>query len=442
MSRSYQYSFAKNPDWSRWFSPGPEILRYIEGVADTCGIRPHVVFGTEIVSARFEDERWRIRTESGEESSADFLVAAAGFLVRPRYPDIEGVETFSGPVFHSSRWDHSVDLADKRVAVIGTGSTGVQIVGALGGEVGHLLHFVRTPQWIAPLPNKDYSRVMRRALRRSPRLNRLAYRFAQGLVERTFGTAVVQPGWQRRLFTWVTRNHLRRVRDPELRRKLTPHDRPMCKRLVVSPHYYRVVQREDVEVLRDDIDRVEPGGVRTADGTLHEIDVLVLATGFQAHLFMRPMEVTGEGGVTIDEAWSGDHKTNYRTVAVPGFPNLFMILGPNSPLGNVSLFPAAEAQVGYIMRWIEKWRAGEVATMAPTPEATERFDELLDRETQSTIYVTGCDSYQLDPGGRPFLWPDTPAAFHELMREPVMDDFEVRSGPAVGAPESGGAARG
>lgn len=428
MSRNYQYTFDPN-DWSQWFSPGAEIREYFQAVADRQGIIPHVEFGTEIARARFDGGCWHVETKDGEQSHVDFLILATGFLTEPRYPEIEGLHDFEGPVFHSARWEHQHDLDGRRVAVIGTGSTGVQLVGALAERVSRLVHFVRTPQWIAPFPNKRYSRPVRAAMRRFPALNAVAYRGAQTILERTFGTAVVQPGWQRRFLDWVIRRNLRQVEDPELRRKLTPDYQPMCKRLVVSPYYYDAVQRDHVDVVREDIERVESTGVRTADGTLHEVDALVLATGYHAHRFMRPMELVGEGGLTLEEAWQGP-KT-YRTVTIPGFPNLFMILGPNSPFGNISLTTVAEDQVAYIMRWIEMWRAGRVSTMAPTPEAAERFDRLLDREVPTTIFATGCNTYQLDENGRPFLWPDTPQAFREILGDPAMEDFEVTPGPAV-----------
>ena len=213
------------------------------------------------------------------------------------------------------------------------------------------------------MPNLPASRPSRALMRRFPLLSRLGYRWTQAVFE-LFAVALIRPGWQRSLVSWGCRRNLRRVKDPELRRGLTPDYQPMCKRLVLSNGFYKAMQRDNVELVTDAIDHVEPEGVVTKDGRLHELDVLVLATGFDAHAYMRPLELTGQNGVTLGEAWR-DGRRAYRTVAVPGFPNFFMLLGPHSPVGNVSLITVAETQAKYVMRWIELWRQGRVATMAP-----------------------------------------------------------------------------
>lgn len=424
----YQYSFETNPDWSKTFSPGGEIWRYLDRVADRHDLRSHIEFGKEVVDARFEagagtTGRWRIRTSDGAESTADFLVSACGVLHHPRVPDIEGLDSFEGTAFHSARWDHSVDLRGKRVGVVGTGSTGVQIVGAVAEAAGRLTLFQRTAQWVLPMPNLPSSPVSRALQRRFPVLSRLGRRWTQALFE-LFAVALVRPGWQRSFVSWACRRNLRRVKDPELRRGLTPDYQPMCKRLVLSNGFYKAMQRDNVALVTDAIDHVEPRGVVTVDGTLHELDVLVLATGFDAHAYMRPLELTGPDGLTLSEAWS-DGRRAYRTVAVPGFPNFFMLLGPHSPVGNVSLITVAETQARYVMRWIDLWRKGKVATMAPTAEATARFNEELRGALPSTVWVTGCRSWYLDEHGDPELWPWSQARHRDALREPVLADFDV-----------------
>jgi len=424
----YQYSFDPNPDWSHTFSPGDEIWRYFEAATDRHALRSHIEFGKEIVDARFEDGRWRIRTGDGDEATADFLVSACGVLHHPRVPKIDGLESFEGAAFHSARWDHSVDLRGKRVAVVGTGSTGVQIVTALAESAGRLTLFQRTAQWILPVPNLPASRPSRALMRRFPLLSKLGYRWTQAVFE-LFAVALIRPGWQRSLVSWGCRRNLRRVKDPELRRGLTPDYQPMCKRLVLSNGFYKAMQRNNVELVTDAIDHVEPAGVVTKDGALHELDVLVLATGFDAHAYMRPLELTGQNGVTLGEAWR-DGRRAYRTVAVPGFPNFFMLLGPHSPVGNVSLITVAETQAKYVMRWIELWRQGRVATMAPTAEATARFNEELRGALPGTVWVTGCQSWYLDEHGTPELWPWSQARHRDTLREPVLEEFEVGPMPA------------
>ena len=395
-------------------------------MADERGIRRHIRFGADVTGARYDGGKWRLTTGDGEETF-DVLVTATGVLRVPRYPDIPGRDTFAGPAFHSSRWDHSVSLPDKRIGLIGTGSTGVQIVAALGGEVRQLKVFQRTAQWIYPFPNVRYSQLTRRVLSRWAALNGLGYRFWGWYIRQTLGRATIRPGWQRRLIQAQCRWNLRlSVRDRQLRAKLTPKDLPMCKRQVLAGHFYRSVQQPGVEVISDPIDHIESRGVVTGDGTLHELDLLVYATGFDARAYVRPLEVIGEGGLTLDEAWADGPKA-YRSVAVPGFPNLFMLMGPHSPIGNQSLVPIAEDQADYAMWWINQLRDGVVHAAAPTEAATKEYNESMKAAMPQTIWVTGCSSWYLGKDGLPELFPWTPETHRQLLRQPVLADFDVRT---------------
>jgi cation diffusion facilitator CzcD-associated flavoprotein CzcO len=425
-SRFYSYSFAPNPDWSSAYAPGPEIQAYFTGMADELGLRPLIRFGAEVVAARWEEGRWRLRTRDGAEEAADVLVSATGVLHHPRFPDIPGIESFDGAAFHSARWDHSVPLAGLRIGVVGTGSTGVQIVSELADTAGRLLVFQRTAQWILPVGNRRYSRLTRWVFRRYPALNRLAYRAYQRQLEVVLGGATTAPGWQRSLIGAACRANLRfGVRDPHLRRRLTPDYQPMCKRLVMSARFYPAMRRPGVELVTEGIERAEPRGVVTRDGRLHELDVLVLATGFDAHAYLRPIELVGEGGLTLDEAWA-ERPHGYRTVALPGFPNFFMMMGPHSPIGNHSLVAVAETQARYIAWWVEQLRDRRIASAAPTTEATARFNDDMRRALPNTVWTTGCSSWYLGPDGLPELWPWTPARHRELLREPDLADYEVK----------------
>ena len=424
-SRYYSYSFRPNPDWSHLLPPGPEIQAYFRQVADERVIRPHIRFGADVTSARYDDGQWWLTTADGEEKF-DVLITATGVLRVPRYPDIPGRETFAGPAFHSSRWNHSVSLPDKRIGLIGTGSTGVQITAELGGKVRQLTVFQRTAQWICPMPNLRYSPLTRAALRRWPKLNDMAYRFWGWYVRFMFGRAPIRPGFQRRSFQAQCRLNLRlSVRDPELRAKLTPKDQPMCKRLIFAGHFYRSVRQPGVEVVTEPIDHIEPRGVVTSDGTLHELDLLVYATGFDARAYVRPLEVIGENGLTLDEAWA-DGPRAYRSVAVPGFPNLFMLMGPHSPIGNQSLVPIAEDQADYAMWWIKEIRDGRVVNAAPTEAATKEYNDSMKAAMPQTIWVTGCNSWYLGKDGLPELFPWTPERHRELLRQPELADFDIR----------------
>lgn len=427
-SRFYSYSFAPNPGWSSYFSPGAEIQRYFVDFAERSGLLGLIRFEQEVVSARREDGRWRLRTRGGGERTADVLVCACGVLHHPRTPELPGLEDFAGAAFHSARWDHDTELRGKRVGIVGTGSTGVQIACALAPEVERLEIFQRTAQWILPVPNRRYSRLAKPLLSGMPRLNRWSYELHRRTLEIVLGRAVVQDGWQRRLVSAICRLNLRRVRDPELRRRLTPDYAPMCKRLVMSAGFYRAVQRPNVDVVADAIERIEPAGVRTRDGRLHELDVLVLATGFDAHAYMRPMAIEGEGGVSLEETWA-ERPHAYRTVAIPGFPNLFTIMGPHSPIGNQSLIAVAEAQVDYVIEWMRLLRDRGIAAAAPTAEATAEFNDALRAAMPATVFATGCQSWYLGPDGLPDLWPWTPGRHRAMLRAPELAHFDVQYAP-------------
>jgi cation diffusion facilitator CzcD-associated flavoprotein CzcO len=423
-SRFYQFTFAPKHDWTHVFSPGAEIWRYFDSVADRFGLREHIEFNTRIVSAHFANGRWQLQTDTGEQPTVDFLISASGILHHPRYPQIEGIESFDGAVFHSARWDHDVAVDGKRVAVIGTGSTGAQIVTALAGVTERLELFQRSAQWVFPLPNPSYSRLTHTLQNRVPGLSQLTYWSMRTLFE-FFARALTKPGARRRLIAQTCRVNLRTVRDPELRRKLTPDYQPMCKRLVISSGFYNAVQKPNVEVVTEAIDHIAPAGIVTRDGMLHEVDVLVLATGFDAHAYMRPLDLVGENGVTLGEAWENGPRA-YRTVALPGFPNFFMLMGPHSPVGNYSLTAIAESQVEHIMGWIDQWRRGKVSAVAPTAEATAQFNADMRASMPGTVWVTGCQSWYLGKDGLPELWPWTPDRHRAMLRNVDPDHFHVR----------------
>jgi cation diffusion facilitator CzcD-associated flavoprotein CzcO len=425
-SRFYQYTFAMKPDWSRFFSPGGEIHEYFSGVADTHGLRERIRFGTEVLGAEFVDDRWRVRTSDGGTSEVDFLISATGILHHPRYPDIAGLDTFGGAVFHSARWDHDIELAGKRVAVIGTGSTGVQIVCGLADTAGRVDMFQRSAQWIMPFPNQRYSRATKAAHRRFPWLDQLTYRSYMKIFE-FFARALVKPGWRRRLIGAMCRANLRTVRDPELRRALTPDYQPMCKRLVISSRFYRAIQQDNVHLVTEGIDHVEPRGIVTADGVLHELDVIALATGFDAHAFMRPMSLTGRDGLTLEDAWQ-DGPRAHLTVALPGFPNFFMLMGPHSPVGNYSLTTIAENQAEHILGWIRRWQSDQFDSVAPTQQATDQFNAEMRAAMPDTVWATGCDSWYLGKDGNPELWPWTPDKHRHALAEPNLAEYDLRAG--------------
>jgi cation diffusion facilitator CzcD-associated flavoprotein CzcO len=419
----YSYSFETNLDWSSRFSPGSEILTYFERVAEKYGLLPHIRFGELVADARYEageDPAWSIETGSGEQHRADVLVLATGPLHKKNYPSIEGLDTFGGAQFHSAAWDHSVPLAGKRIGVIGTGSTGVQMTAPLADVADHLTIFQRTAQWIMPVGNPRYSEEQRRRKHRFPFLAKLTRWFYQAMYELS-SVAVVRPGRLRQTIADRCRDHLATVEDEELRRKLTPDYEPACKRLVMSRDFYPALAKSNVSLETEAIERVEARGVVTRDGRLHELDVLVLATGFDAHAWGVD-HVVGEDGRSLKQAWK-DGVRSYRSIAMPGFPNLFMLAGPNSPIGNLSVIDIAETQSRYIVECVRRIERGQARALAPNPEATRAFHASLLAAMQDTVWVTGCSSWYLDDDGVPILWPWSARRFHKEMRRPNFGEW-------------------
>jgi len=392
----------------------------------------HIRFGTEIVAGEFRDGQWTVATASGETWVCDVLVCATGTLHRPKIPDIDGLESFGGQCFHSARWDHTAPLAGVRVGIIGTGSTGVQITTALSTVAANVTMFQRTPHWVVSIPKPRSPRVFQAALERVPRLAAALYAALRDMFT-SIARSTTEDGWQRKVFTAAAHRSLQRVSDPQLRAKLTPRDKPLCKRLVISGEFYHAVQRDSVDVVDTAIDHIAPRGVVTADGRLHEVDVLVLATGFDAQAFLRPIALTGPTGITLEQAWSTAPRA-HNTTMVPGLPNLFLLMGPNSPIGNSSLVPIAEAQADYAMGWLRRMRDRGLAEVEPTQKATDRFYERVAAAMTSTIWVSGCDSWYLGPDGMPMLWPWGLDKFKDALAHPDYGDFAERRVPTPSAP--------
>jgi len=424
-SHLYSYSFEPNPEWSHRFSPGGEIQAYFEGVARKHGVDRRIRFGDEVTRCEFRGGRWHLETKSGHRDEADVVIAATGVLHHPNLPDIAGLSDFEGALFHSARWDHAVALDGRRIGVVGTGSTAVQIVSALVDRVAKLSMFQRTAQWVMPQENPAYSEAERAEFRRDPEALRALYRNLSELFSQSFSNAVVDAGSpQMKLIEDACRLNLEQsVRDPELREKLRPSYRAACKRLVISPDFYQAIQRPNAELVTAGIERVETGGVRTRDGRLHELDVLVLATGFRADRFMRPTEVVGRGGRRLDDAWS-KRPVAYLSISIPGFPNLFMLNGPNGPVGNFSLIEVAELQIAYILQLALLLRSGRCREISPTEEATARFDAERVEAAKRTIWSTGCRSWYLDDRGIPASWPFTFDRFRAEMAAPKLEAYE------------------
>lgn len=424
-SRFYQYSFALSPEWSHLFSPGAEIRNYVEDVATEYGVIPHVRLETEVTETRWEDGRWKLTCADGKTDEADVVVAATGVLHQPLVPDFPGLDSFEGNAFHSSEWDDDAVLDGKRVAVIGTGSTGVQIVSALAGRSAGVRVFQRSRHWVMKLPNPRYGEGWKKVMRRIPFLSRLAYHFYRAALFDGLAQATVKPGPRRTIWQAIVRlNHRVLIRDPELRRKLTPDYPPLCKRLISSPTWFRALQDPTVEVIDCGIERIEQTGIRDREGRLHEVDVIVMATGFDAQAFMRPMNIIGPDGITLDEAWANGPRA-YETVALPGFPNLFTIQGPHGPVGNYSLLAYGETQINWIMYWLKLMRDGRVATVTPDEAITDAYYARMREAIPDTVWTTGCRSWYHGPDGQPDIWPWTARRHREMLSEHRPSDFHI-----------------
>jgi cation diffusion facilitator CzcD-associated flavoprotein CzcO len=426
-SHFYCYSFALNPEWSHRFSPGAEIQAYFEDVARRYGVDSLIQYRKEIARCEFDHGRWKIEMADGSRDEGDFVIAATGVLHHPNYPDIAGLDSFEGAMFHSARWNHHVPLSGKRVGVIGTGSSAIQIVAAVVDQVAELALFQRTPQWIMPMGNPAYGEEEKGEFRTHPEAieqlrSEISRMFTDGFANHLADVNSLQ---LQAIHDACVANLENSVRDPELREKLRPTYRAACKRLIMSENFYAAIQRPNAKLVSEGIERIEKAGVRSRDGKLHEIDVLVLATGFRVDRFMRPMEVVGRNGARLEEVWK-DGPYAYMALSIPDFPNLFMLNGPNSPVGNFSLIEVAELQFSYILRLVEHVRSGACSELSASHAAMERFDADRREAAKKTIWNSGCKSWYLDAGGLPTAWPWTFDRFREEMSKPRLSDFEMR----------------
>ena len=426
-SHAYTYSFEPNPDWSHHLPPGPEIQDYFERTTAKYDLAAHIAYDEEVVRCAFEDGRWQLETRRGTRDTADIVIAATGVLHHPSYPQINGIDSFAGASFHSARWDHSVPLDGQRIGIIGNGSTGVQIVSALASRAGKLTHFQRSAQWIMPTLNAPFSDDERAAFRADPFLLKsvqndpayleLAWGWTEAIIDAASPIMAATEA--------AARNNLETsVQDPILREKLRPTYRTGCKRLIHSPDYYQAIQHPNAELVTDDIECIEAAGVRTRDGQLHELDVLVFATGFNAHQFMRPMNVIGRGGVELNQAWA-KRPTAYMAISIPDFPNLFMLNGPSGPVGNFSLIDIAERQWTYISHFINMIASGRAREISASHAALAAYEQERIEAAKTTIWGSGCTSWYLDAEGVPSTWPWSYRRFAGEMAVPRLEAYDV-----------------
>lgn len=424
---TYCFSFEQKTDWSRKWAPQEEILSYMERCVDARGLRPHIRTGTEVTSARFDDEarRWRIRTRAGEELSADVLVSAVGQLSRPHVPAIPGLETFAGDLFHSARWDHGCELAGRDVAVVGNAASAVQIVPEIAPRVRRLRVFQRSANWLFPKNDRLYAAWEKALFGRVPGLARL-YRWWLWLQHEIRLPVIHQQPHLTRWATRIAHEHLRaQVADPELRRALIP-DYPIGgKRLLITDDYYPALQRENVELVTDPIDHLTPEALVTRSGSRHPAEVVILATGFEATRFLAPIEVAGRGGLSLAEAWR-DGAEAYLGLTVAGFPNFFMMYGPNTNLGHNSILFMIECQTRYILDCLRQMDQRDLAALDLRPGRQDAYNKALRAELARTAWARVGRSWYRDERGRITQnWPGSTVRYWWRTRRADLGDYRL-----------------
>jgi cyclohexanone monooxygenase len=418
-SHLYSYSFELNPDWTRSFSPQPEIQEYLRRTAHKYGVLDKHLFDTEVTAARWDSEReqWLVDTTSGN-FTADVLVPAVGALCEPALPDIKGIGDFRGEIMHSARWDHDVNLAGKRVALIGTGASAIQIGPAIADRVGHLDVYQRTAPWVMPRHDRGYPRLEKLAYKHVPYLQRLAREAIYWGREAYVLGFAVEPKILLAAQQIAKRNIAKAIDDPDLRAAVTPDWQIGCKRILISNDWYPMLTRPHVDLVTDGIERITENAIVAKDGTVREVDVIVVATGFHVTDSPTYERIIGKDGRSLADVWGETGQQAYKGAAVAGFPNMLFLIGPNTGLGHSSMVFMIESQLNYLVGALKERRRRDLATFEVRPEAQRRYNEALQRQMRQTIWTTGgCSSWYLDAHGRnTTLWPGFTFTFRQQTR--------------------------
>ncbi|MFG2084702.1 flavin-containing monooxygenase [Spirillospora sp. NPDC048824] len=429
-SHLYSYSFEPKPDWSRRFAEQPEILEYLRHCATKYGILPHFRFGTEVTQAEYQSAtgRWRVHTGEGEWQDYDLLVAACGQLSNPAVPRLPGIDTFSGAVFHSARWDHDHDLRGERVAVIGNGASAIQFVPLIAPDVSELTVFQLESHWISRKPDRVYPRWRRALNRRVPSVQKISRLGIFLWFEMLLNPALVSPRGRRVLSAHIRamcRFSLRSVRDPGLRRRVTPQYEPGCKRILTSSEYYPTLNRPDVHVVDSPITEVTADGLRTGDGEHHPADTIIWATGFRSQDFVAPMRLIGLHGQELNAAWK-DGARAYLGLAVTGFPNFFLMYGPNTNVGSGSIVHMLESQIAYIVQAAHLLAEG-VTSLDVRADVLDEFDSTAQNRLSTSVWNRGgCDSWYLDADRRNTNnWPGYMTGYRRRTRHLDPSDYHL-----------------
>ncbi len=433
-SHLYEFSFAPNPRWSRRYAPQSEIQEYVEDVARNHGVLQKIRTRTEVTGARWSDEtgRWSMETSAGPHE-ADILITACGQLSVPKLPDLPGLENFDGPAFHTAEWRHDVELAGKRVAVIGSGCSAIQTVPAIQPIVEHLDVYQRSPGWTIPKMDFAYSERTKRLFERFPALQRADRAAVFGFMELA-ALAMTTQRWLLRPFHAIARRQIKQaIADKRLRAAVTPSDDIGCKRLMLTDEWYPTLTKPNVDLVTDAIAEVTPSGIRLADGSERPADVLVLATGFQSHGFVAPMEILGAAGRTLAEQWDPVPHA-YLGTSVPGFPNMFLLYGPNTNGGSGSVIYTIEAAVNHVIVALGALERTHERRIEVRQERAQQFNRQLRAALADTVWHTGCTNWYVDEDGNdPSQWPWVWSAYRRRTARIEPGDYVL--GAPTPAPE-------
>jgi cation diffusion facilitator CzcD-associated flavoprotein CzcO len=425
----YSFSFAQKTDWSRRFAWQPELLGYSTELAIRNGLLPHCRFASEVSQAVFDDatSTWTLTCSDGSQVVADFVVTAVGQLNRPSIPDLPGRESFGGAQFHSAQWNHAIDLGGKRVAVVGNAASAVQFVPQIAPMATQLTVFQRSANWLLPRKDRLYAPRTQRLLTRYPQLARLYHAFQWFFFgEMQLTPLMKQVRFVQALARYKSLARLRRqVSDPDLRARLVP-DYPIgAKRVLFNDDYYPALARPNVRLVTEGIERIEPEGVRSRGGVLHEADVIIYATGFRSTDFLAPMTIVGSHGRRLDDDWArGAHA--YLGVTVSGYPNFFMLYGPNTNLGHNSILVMIEAQAGYVVDALAQMRARGIARLDVKRDVMDQYNRALQRALARSVWSTiDASWYKLADGTITNNWPHSTIRYRRLLREANLEDYET-----------------
>ncbi|MBL8330170.1 MAG: NAD(P)/FAD-dependent oxidoreductase [Rubrivivax sp.] len=439
-SNLYSLSAMPNPEWTRLYPPQAEIEAYMNRCADAGGLRPGMSFNAAVRSARWlpQEQAWEVHTADGGRHRARLLALGTGGLSRPRMPAVTDLDRFAGPLFHSAGWRADVPLAGRRVGLIGTGASAIQIVPAIADEVtangGRLLLFQRTPAWIMPRRDHAISERRRELYRRHPWRQRWNRSLTYALLEWRAWPFTRAPGLLQLASHEALRHLQRQIPDAALRRQLRPDYTMGCKRVLLSDDFYPALLKPGVSLVNQAVVRATPEGVITADGRSHALDVLIAASGFQVADAGAPFEITGAQGCTLDEAWGTRPQAHLGTM-VQGFPNLFLMTGPNTGLGHNSMIVMIEAQTRFVQAALKALRSGRIGRLEPTAQAQQRYNAQIQAALAQTVWNRGgCRSWYLDADGHNHtLWPDFTFRFRQQLARIHWPDFETAPGHAVAA---------